>query len=119
MVDEGEPVGPDGKDWVFGSTQKECEQICDQEPACNSFSYQPSKTGPSGGHNQVSACYFKARKISGPQEQEAKDDYYTVYKSCHEGNNICNDHKTYKFLNAEYLFRFQPISQRKIFFTVI
>ena len=69
---EGLHVGSD-----VGKSQKECEDICDNNEKCKSFSYAPVQQ----------SCYLKNKQLTGNEPQKKFKKYtggYTVYKSCGE-----------------------------------
>ena len=66
---EGLHVGSD-----VGKSQKECEDICDNNEKCKSFSYQPAKQ----------RCWLKNKQLTGNEPQQLYRGAYTVYKSCGE-----------------------------------
>ena len=67
---EGNNAGPVA--WV--KTQEECEKICDSRRGCNSFSIEH--------YSSSTACWFKAKKLYGFEEQKVKNNVYSVYKVC-------------------------------------
>ena len=73
-----EPLGIPGMPlgYEVGKSQKECEDICDNNEKCKSFSYQPAQQ----------TCYLKNKQLTGnePQQQKSSWGAYTVYKSCGE-----------------------------------
>ena len=67
---EGMSIG-----YYEGKSQKECEDICDNNEKCKSFSYAPAQQ----------SCYLKNKQLTGNEPQLQKSwGTYTVYKSCGE-----------------------------------
>ena len=72
----GESIGM--KKLKKGETISECEDHCDKLKNCQSFNFNKWKK----------ECYFKNKALTGDEPLMCRDDLYTVYRSCYQGNNL-------------------------------
>ena len=81
----GMPLGQE-----VGKSQKECEDICDNNEKCKSFTYVPA----------LQKCFLKNKQLTGNEPQQKYRGAYTVYKSGYcQGHTVTGEKAKFGYQN--------------------